>query len=206
MHHKSIRNSVTLPLLSLLLTWGWIACQVCSPGILVYQISLAAVFVNSCWGLAKGKAEITLMFNGNPNKGDYFPIRHTWINLQFEANDIEALSFSPNYRQEIDLDECFKWRDTILNLDNKKTQRRIFNKKRGYMFGQEHKAKNKEKKEGAEGAEVINEKTVDRKRWNDCEKVIKKHWLTLVKMKWLWKRLKIPNVSGWVAHLQIHHL
>ena len=89
------------------------------------------------------------MYNGNPTRGHYSTIRHTWKNLQFEANDIEDLSFSPNYRKEIDLDERLNRRDTIWNLDDEKTQRGIFNKRRGYMFGQEDKAKNKEKKEAA---------------------------------------------------------
>ena len=93
------------------------------------------------------EAEVTLMYNGNPTTGHYSPIRRTWKNLQFEANDIEHLSFSPNYRKEIDLDERLNRRDAIWNLDDDKTQKRIFNKKRGYMFAQEDKAKDKEKKE-----------------------------------------------------------
>ena len=51
------------------------------------------------------EAEITLMYNGNPTTGHYSPIRRTWRNLQFDANEIEPLTFSPNYRKEIDLDE-----------------------------------------------------------------------------------------------------
>ena len=93
------------------------------------------------------EAEITLMYNGNPTRGHYSPVRCTWTNLQFEANDIEHLSFSPNYRKEIDLDKRLNRRDTIWNLDDEKTQKRIFNKKRGYMFVQEDKAEDKEKKE-----------------------------------------------------------
>ena len=64
------------------------------------------------------EAEITLMYNGNPTTGHYSPIRRTWKNLQFEANDIEHLSFSPNYRKEIDLDERLNRRDAIWNLDD----------------------------------------------------------------------------------------
>ena len=105
--------------------------------------------ITYCYEGSYNEAEITLMYNGNPTRGHYSPIRHTWKNLQFEANDIEHLSFSPNYRKEIDLDECLNRRDTIWNLDDEKTQKRIFNKKRGYMFAQEDKTKDKEKKEAA---------------------------------------------------------
>ena len=57
------------------------------------------------------------------------------------------MSFSPNYRKEIDLDECLNRRDSIWNLDDDKMQKRIFSKKRGYMFAQEGKAKDKDRKE-----------------------------------------------------------
>ena len=67
--------------------------------------------------------------------------------LQYDANEIEPLSFSPNYRKEIDLEERLNRRDSIWNLDDDKTQKRIFSKKRGYMFAQEGKAKDKDRKE-----------------------------------------------------------
>ena len=93
------------------------------------------------------EAEITLMYNGNPTTGHYSPIRRTWKDLQFDANEIEPLTFSPNYRKEIDLDERLNRRDSIWNLDDDKMQKRIFSKKRGYMFAQEGKAKDKDRKE-----------------------------------------------------------
>ena len=68
-------------------------------------------------------------------------------NLQYDANEIEPLTFSPNYRKEIDLDEHLNRRDSIWNLDDDKMQKRIFSKKRGYMFTQEVKAKDKDRKE-----------------------------------------------------------
>ena len=93
------------------------------------------------------EAEIMLMYNGNPTTGHYSPIRRTWKDLQFDANEIEPLTFSPNYRKEIDLDKCLNRRDSIWNLDDDKMQKRIFSKKRGYMFAQEGKAKDKDRKE-----------------------------------------------------------
>ena len=93
------------------------------------------------------EAEITLMYNGNPTTGHYFPIRRTWRDLQFDANKIEPLTFSPNYRKEIDLDEHLNRRDSIWNLDDDKMEKSIFSKKRGYMFAQEGKGKDKDRKE-----------------------------------------------------------
>ena len=93
------------------------------------------------------QAEIMLMYNGNPTTGHYSPIRQTWRDLEFDANEIEPLTFSPNYRKEIDLDERLNRRDSIWNLDNDKMEKRIFSKKRGYMFAQEGKGKNKDRKD-----------------------------------------------------------
>ena len=55
------------------------------------------------------------------------------------------LSWSPNCRKEIDLDERLN-KDSIWNLDNDKMQQRIFNKRR-YIFTQEGKANDKDRKE-----------------------------------------------------------
>ena len=87
------------------------------------------------------------MYNGNPTTGHYSPIRRTWRDLQFDANEIEPLTFSPNYRKEIDLDKRLNRRDSIWNLDDDKMKKRIFSKKRGYMFAQERKGKDKDRKE-----------------------------------------------------------
>ena len=93
------------------------------------------------------QAEIMLVYNGNPTTGHYSPIRRMWRDLQFDANEIEPLTFSPNYRKEIDLDERLNRRDSIWNLDDDKMEKRIFSKKRGYMFAQELKGKDKDRKE-----------------------------------------------------------
>ena len=94
------------------------------------------------------EAEITLMYNRNPARGHYSPIRKTWKDLQFDANELQPLTFSPNYRKEIDLDKHLNRRDSIWNLDDDKAQKRIFNKKRGYVFTQKDKvAKDKDRKE-----------------------------------------------------------
>ena len=57
------------------------------------------------------------------------------------------MTFSPNYRKEIDLDERLNRRDSIWNLDDDKMEKRIFSKKRGYIFTQELKGKDKDRKE-----------------------------------------------------------
>ena len=51
------------------------------------------------------QAEITLMYNGNPARGHYSSIRRTWKDLQYDANEIQPITFSPNYKMEVDLDE-----------------------------------------------------------------------------------------------------
>ena len=102
--------------------------------------------ITYCYKGSYDEVEITLMYNGNPTTGHYSPIRQTWKDLQY-ANEIEPLIFSPNYRKDIDLDKHLNRGDSIWNLDDEKTQKRIFNKKRGYMFAQEEKAKDKDRKE-----------------------------------------------------------
>ena len=64
------------------------------------------------------------MYNGNPARGHYSPIRRTWKDLQYDANEIELLSFSPNYKKEVDLDERLNRRDSIWDLDDEKAQKR----------------------------------------------------------------------------------
>ena len=75
------------------------------------------------------QAEITLMYNGNPARGHYSPIRRTWKDLQYDANEIEPITFSPNYKMEVDLDERLNRRDYIWDLDDEKMQKRIFSKR-----------------------------------------------------------------------------
>ena len=103
------------------------------------------------------QAEITLMYNGNPVRGHYSPIRRTWKDLQYDANEIEPITFSPNYKMEVDLDECLNRRDYIWDLDDEKMEKRIFSKRRGYMFRLPVKGKDKskviEKKRGKEVGE-----------------------------------------------------
>ena len=75
------------------------------------------------------QAEITLMYNGNPARGHYSPIRRMWKDLQYDANEIEPITFSPNYKMEVDLDEHLNRRDYIWDLDDEKMQKRIFSKR-----------------------------------------------------------------------------
>ena len=91
------------------------------------------------------KAEITLMYNGNPARGHYSPIRRMWKDLQYDANEIQPITFSPNYKMEVDLDEHLNRRDYIWDLDDEKMIKWIFSKKRGYMFRLEVKGKDKSK-------------------------------------------------------------
>ena len=73
--------------------------------------------------------DIILMYNGNPVKGHYSPVGHYWKGLVFESNSIEYLRFSPNYKKNIDLEERLDRRDIIRDLDDEKSQKRIFTKK-----------------------------------------------------------------------------
>ena len=133
------------------------------------------------------QAEITLMYNGNPTTGHYSPIRRTWRDLQYDANEIEPLTFSPNYRKEIDLDEHLNTRDSIWNLDDDKMEKRIFSKKRGYMFVQELKGKDKDRKEDPKvigealviGKDELIVKKIDYKEFENLKSVEKR----LEKMK-----------------------
>ena len=84
---------------------------------------------------------------GIQQQGHYSPIRRTWRDLQFDANEIEPLTFSPNYRKEIDLDEHLNRRDSIWNLDDDKMEKRIFSKKERVHVHTRGKGKDKERKE-----------------------------------------------------------
>ena len=75
------------------------------------------------------QAEITLMYNGNPAIGHYSPIRRTWKDLQYDANEIQPITFSPNYNMEVDLDERLNRRDYIWDLDDEKMQKQMFSKR-----------------------------------------------------------------------------
>ena len=114
------------------------------------------------------QAEITLMYNWNPAREHYSPIRRTWKDLQYDANEIEPLSFSPNYKKEVYLDEHLNQRDSIWDLDDEKVQKWIFSKKRGYMFRQEGNRKDKSKvieekhgREVGEGEVIMKMKEVE---------------------------------------------
>ena len=73
------------------------------------------------------KANIILMFNGNPMKGHYSLVSHSGKNLEFKSNEVEPISFSLNYRKTVDLDECLNQLDSLWDLDDEKAQRCIFN-------------------------------------------------------------------------------
>ena len=43
------------------------------------------------------KADIILMFNGNPTKGHYSAVGHSGKNLEFESNEVDPITFSPSF-------------------------------------------------------------------------------------------------------------
>ena len=111
------------------------------------------------------QAEITLMYNSNPARGHYSPMRRTWKNLQYDVNEIEPITFSPNYKMEVDLDERLNRRDYIWDLDDEKMQKRIFSKRRGYMFRLPVKGKDKSKViEEKHGTEVGEDEVIMKKK------------------------------------------
>ena len=75
--------------------------------------------------------------------------------LVFESNSIEYLKFSPNYKKNVDLEERLDRRDIIWDLDDEKSQKRIFTKKRGYAFGYEDKAEKEKEKQKEDSGKVI---------------------------------------------------
>ena len=85
--------------------------------------------ITYCYEGSYNQAEITLMYNGNPARGHYSPIRWTWKDLQYDANEIQPITFSPNYKMEVDLDERLNQRDYIWDLDDEKMIKGIFSKK-----------------------------------------------------------------------------
>ena len=95
------------------------------------------------------------MYNGNPVKGHYSPVGHCGKDLVFESNSIEYLKFSPNYKKNVDLEERLDRRDIIWDLDDEKSQKRIFTKKRGYAFGYEDKAEKEKEKQKEDSGKVI---------------------------------------------------
>ena len=102
-------------------------------------------------------ADIILMYNGNPVKGHYSPVGHCGKGLGFESNSIEYLKFSPNYKKNVDLEERLDRRDTIWDLDDEKSQKRIFTKKRGYAFRDEDKVEKEKEKQKEDSGKVIGE-------------------------------------------------
>ena len=101
--------------------------------------------------------DIILMYNSSPVKGHYSPVGYCGKGLVFESNSIEYLKFSPNYKKNVDLEECLDRRDTIWDLDDEKSQKCIFTKKRGYAFRYENKAEKEKEKQKEDSGKVIGE-------------------------------------------------
>ena len=116
-------------------------------------------------------ADIILMYNGNPVKGHYSPVGYCGKHLVYSSNAIENIKFSPNYRKNIDLDERLERRDRIWDLDDVKGQKRMFTKKRGYMFADEEKAELEERKKASTCGKVIGSMTL-KEGEIICQKVV----------------------------------
>ena len=67
------------------------------------------------------------------------------------------MKFSPNYKKNIDLEERLDRRDIIWDLDDEKSQKRIFTKKRGYAFRYEDKAEKEKEKQKEDSGKVISQ-------------------------------------------------
>ena len=51
--------------------------------------------------------------------------------MMFEPNEGQTVSFSPNYRMRVDLEECLENFDSLWDLNDERMQKRIFNPWRG---------------------------------------------------------------------------
>ena len=135
--------------------------------------------------------DIILMYNGNPVKGHYSPVSHCGKGLVFESNSIEYLKFSPNYKKNIDLEERLDRRDTIWDLDDEKSQKRIFTKKRGYVFGYEDKVEKEKEKQKEDSGKVIGEALM----LKEDEIIIKKEVFEELEKRMKMLEEKVPTIS-----------
>ena len=136
-------------------------------------------------------ADIILMYNDNPVKGHYSPVGHCGKGLVFESNSIEYLKFSPNYKKNIDLEECLDRRDTIWDLDDEKSQKHIFTKKRGYAFEYEDKAEKEKEKQKEDSGKVIGEALM----LKEDEIIIKKEVFKELEKRMKMLEEKVPMIS-----------
>ena len=136
-------------------------------------------------------ADIILMNNGNPVKGHYSPVGHCGKGLVFESNSIEYLRFSPNYKKNVDLEERLDRRDIIWDLDDEKSQKCIFTKKRGYAFGYEDKAEKEKEKQKEDSGKVISEVLMLR----EDEIIIKKATFEELEKRMKMLEEQVPTIS-----------
>ena len=135
--------------------------------------------------------DIILMYNSNPVKGHYFPVGHCGKDLVFESNSIEYLKFSPNYKKKVDLEECLDRRDIIWDLDDEKSQKRIFTKKRGYAFRYEDKAEKEKEKQKEDSGKVIGQALM----LKEDEIIIKKEVFEELEKRMKMLEEKVPTIS-----------
>ena len=136
-------------------------------------------------------ADIILMYNGNPVKGHYSPVGHCGKDLVFVSNSIEYLKFSPNYKKNVDLEERLDRRDMIWDLDDEKSQKRIFTKKRGYAFGYEDKAEKEKEKQKEDSGKVIGQALM----LKEDEIIIKKEVFEELEKRMKMLEEKVPTIS-----------
>ena len=135
--------------------------------------------------------DIILMYNGNPVKGHYSPVGHCGKDLVFESNSIEYLKFSPNYKKNVDLEERLDRRDIIWDLDDEKSQKHIFTKKRGYAFGYEDKAEKEKEKKKEDSGKVIGQALM----LKEDEIIIKKEVFEELEKRMKMLEEKVPTIS-----------
>ena len=116
---------------------------------------------------------------------------HYGKDLVFESNSIEYLKFSPNYKKNVDLEECLDRRDIIWDLDDEKSQKCIFTKKRGYAFGYEDKAEKEKEKQKEDSGKVISQALM----LKEDEIIIKKEVFEELEKRMKMLEEKVPTIS-----------
>ena len=84
-------------------------------------------------------------------------VQDYWNKYGTRTSAKAAVAGFPNYKKNVDLEECLDRRDNIWNLNDEKSQKRIFTKKRGYTFGYEDKVEKEKEKQKEDSGKVIGE-------------------------------------------------
>ena len=136
-------------------------------------------------------ADIILMYNGNPVKGHYSPVGYCGKGLVFESNSIEYLKFSPNYKKNVDLEEHLDRRDTIWDLDNEKSQKHIFTKKRDMRLDMRTRWKKRKKNR----KRIVEKSSVRHSCSKKDEIIVKKEVFEELEKRMKMLEEKVPTIS-----------